>query len=310
MRAMNTDILLAAEGEADRLQAGFKQARAFILASERRFTRFSEDSELSALNRSAGQRFQASQDLFSVIALTRRFYHLTRGLFDPSILPALKRAGYDRSMKVLREKGPSPLLENLLANEHASFSEMDLEESDHSILLPPGMALDLGGIAKGWIAEQAANILARYATACAVDAGGDMFLVGLPDGMEEWLVALEDPLQQEAILTMLKVYPGAIATSTITKRVWQQAGKKRHHIIDPRTGEPVVSEWISVTVIGVHAYEAEVFAKALLIAGPQEAQEIVRHSGIPFTYLAIDQEKKIWGNQEIIEDSYVTAPTS
>jgi len=47
-----------------------------------------------------------------------------------------------------------------------------------------------------------------------------------------------------------------------------------------------------------------------LIAGPHEAQEIVRHSGIPFTYLAIDQEKKIWGNQEIIEDSYVTAPTT
>jgi len=92
---------------------------------------------------------------------------LTRGLFDPSILPDLKRVGYDRSMDVLRELGPSPLLETLLANEHPSFSEMDLDESDQTILLPPGMTLDLGGIAKGWIAEQAANILSDYATACA-----------------------------------------------------------------------------------------------------------------------------------------------
>jgi len=105
---MNTDILLAAEGQADQLQAGFEQARKFILAGEKRFTRFSEDSELSALNRSASKRFPASPDLFSVIALARRFFHLTRGLFDPSILPELKRAGYDRSMEVLRDLGPSP----------------------------------------------------------------------------------------------------------------------------------------------------------------------------------------------------------
>ena len=302
---MNTDILLAAEGQVDRLQAGFEQARQFILASESRFTRFSEDSELSALNRSAGSCFQASPDLFSLVGLTRRFFHLTRGLFDPSILPELKRAGYNRSMEVLRELGPAPLLETLLANEHPSFSEIDLDESDHTILLPPGMALDLGGIAKGWIAEQAANLLSGYATACAVDAGGDMFLVGLPDGLEQWQVALEDPLQPENTLTTLNVNPGAIATSTVTKRVWQQAGKNRHHIIDPRTGEPAASDWISVTVIAPHAYEAEVFAKALLIAGPQEAEEIIRHSGIPFTYLAVDQKKKIWGNQGIMDYSYV-----
>ncbi len=169
---------------------------------------------------------------------------------------------------------------------------MNLEQT---ILLPPGMAIDLGGIAKGWIAEQAANILSRYARACVVDAGGDMFLVGLPEGLEQWPVELEDPLQPDGILTTLRVNPGAIATSTVTKRAWKQAGRNRHHIIDPRTGEPAVSDWISVTVIAPHASEAEVFAKALLIAGPWEAEEIVRNSGIPLTYLAVDQEKKIWG---------------
>jgi thiamine biosynthesis lipoprotein len=167
------------------------------------------------------------------------------------------------------------------------------------------MTIDLGGIAKGWIAEQAANILSGYALACAVDAGGDMFLVGLPEGQAHWPVVLEDPLQAENTLTTLKVDPGAIATSTITKRVWQQAGKNRHHIIDPRTGEPAVSDWTSVTVIAPHAYEAEVFAKALLIGGQQEAEEIIRHSGVPFTYLAVDQAKKIWGNQGIMDYSYV-----
>jgi thiamine biosynthesis lipoprotein len=307
LRAMNTDVLLAADGQPDQLATGFEQARRFIQDSESRFTRFSEDSELSKLNRSAGERFWASPDLFSVVALARRFFHLTRGLFDPSILPELKRVGYDRSIDLLRTQGPDPLFESLLAGERASFSEVDLDEFDHTILLPPGMALDLGGIAKGWIAEQAANMLSRFATACVVDAGGDMFMVGLPEGLDQWPVELEDPLQPELTLTSLKVDPGAVATSTVTKRVWKQAGKERHHIIDPRTGEPAVSEWISVTVVAPHAYEAEVYAKALLIAGPQEAEEIAHTSGLKFSYLAVDREKNIWGSQDKSESFYVNA---
>jgi FAD:protein FMN transferase len=306
-RAMNSDILLAAEGSTDRLAAGFEQAQQFIRDGEKRFTRFSEVSELSRLNQSAGKRFRASPDLFAVVALTRRFFHLTRGLFDPSILPELMRVGYDRSLEVVREQGSVPLFESILAGEHPSFSEVDLDESEHTILLPPGMALDLGGIAKGWIAEQAALILSKSASACVVDAGGDMFLVGLPEGLEQWPVELEDPLQPDRVLTSLKVHPGAVATSTVTKRAWKQAGKNRHHIIDPRTGEPAVSGWISVTVIAPHAYEAEVYAKALLIAGPQEAEEIARSSGLEFSYLAVDREKKLWGNQENMESKHVNA---
>ena len=309
MRAMNTDILVAADGNTDQLRTGFEHARQFIQDGEKRFTRFSEDSELSALNRSAGQPFRASADLFAVVGLAWRFFHLTRGLFDPSILPDLKRVGYDRSMEIVRQQGPAPLFESLVEREHPSLSEMDLDESDRTILLPAGMALDLGGIAKGWIAEQAAMILSEYSTACVVDAGGDMFMIGLPEGLEQWPVMLEDPLNPEITLTSLKVAPGAIATSTITKRAWKQAGQNRHHIIDPRTGEPAVSEWISVTVAAPHAYEAEVYAKVLLIAGPQEAEDIARKSGIEFTYLAVDQEKKISGNQENLENSYVNATT-
>jgi FAD:protein FMN transferase len=304
-RALNTDILLAAEGQADRLAAGFEAARQFVRNSESRFTRFSADSELSELNRSAGIRFQASTDLFTVIALARRYFHLTRGLFDPSILPDLKQAGYDRSMDVLRTQGAAPLFESLLTGQRSSFSEIDLDESDQTILLPPGLQIDLGGIAKGWIAEQAAAVLSEVSRACVVDAGGDMFMVGYPDGLEQWPIVLEDPLQPDTTLTSFKVDPGAVATSSITKRTWRQAGMSRHHIIDPRTGKPALSEWISVTVIAPHAHQAEVFAKALLIAGPQEAQEIARNSGIEFSYLAVDQEKKIWGNQESIEVPYV-----
>ena len=303
-RAMNTDVLLAGEGSADELAKGFEQAEQFIHASEDRFSRFSEASELSELNRSTGMWFKASPELFAVILLTRRYYHYTRGLFDPSILPNLQRVGYDRSMDLVRENGAGPLFESLLVCEHPSLTEMDLDDTNHMIHLPAGMAVDLGGIAKGWIAEQAAIILSRFASTCAVNAGGDMFLVGLPEGQSQWPVELEDPLQPEKTLTMLRVNPGAVATSTVTKRTWKQGEISRHHLIDPRTGEPAITEWVSVTVIAQHAYEAEVFAKALLISGPRESEDIARNSGIQFSYLAVDRDKKIWGTQKSLEFAY------
>ena len=185
------------------------------------------------------------------------------------------------------------------------------------ILLPPGMALDLGGIAKGWIAEQAALILSDFSSACAVNAGGDMFLIGFPDGEDHWSVALEDPLQPEIHLTTLKVDPGAVATSSVTKRTWKQGEKQRHHLIDPRTGEPAVTDWLSMTVIAAHAYEAEVFAKALLIGGPKECEDIARMpvgSNYPtWLWIVIVKSgalKKVWSMYMSIERQKQPRPTT
>jgi len=304
-RAMNSDILLVAQGTHARIAEGFDEALQFIQASEDRFSLFSGESELSELNRSAGMRFQVSPDLFSVLAHAQRLFVMTGGIFDPSILPDLRRVGYDRSMDLLRQSGAASLDESLPRVELPSFSGMELDERRGMILLPPGMTVDLGGIDKGWVAEQAALILSEFSSACAVNAGGDMFMVGLPDGEQHWLVGIQDPFQPEINLTTLNVDPGALATSAVTKRVWQQGEKQRHHLIDPRTGEPAVTGWLSVTVIAPHAYEAEVFAKALLIAGRRESEEIARNGCTQFSYLAVDHDRKIWGSKKSLEFKYV-----
>ena len=130
-------------------------------------------------------------------------------------------------------------------------------------------------------------------------------LIVIAKAFQQWPVELEDPLQPENILTSFKIDPGAVATSTVTKRTWKQGEKQRHHLIDPRTGVPAKTEWLSVTVIAPHAYEAEVYAKVLLIAGPQESEGITHNSGIQFSYLAVGRDKKIWGTQKSLEVAYV-----
>lgn len=300
---MNTDVFLNAEGEARPIARGFVEARRFIEDSERRFTRFSEDSELSQLNRSAGSWFHASPDMVFVLTLAHQYVGQTRGLFDPSILPDLHRIGYDRSMDLIRDMGSivnSPLFP---ARHRLPLDGLIINPDENLIYMPEGVQLDLGGIAKGWIVEQAAAILGESSSACAVNAGGDMVLVGIPEGKKMWEITLEDPRTPDLPMTTLNVPPGAVATSSVTRRAWNQAGKPRHHLIDPRTGEPAITDWLSVTVLAPHADVAEVFAKALLIAGSQEAETIAQNAA-GISYLAVDREGKIWGTKESLEYVY------
>ena len=302
-RAMNTEILLAGEGNPTDLEQGFKGAQQYIEDSERRFTRFSDDSELSQLNRAAGSWFQASPEMTFVISLAKQYVEQTSGLFNPSILPDLERVGYDRSMDLIRAEESLLPPARFGAGSGKGVLPLDgllIDPDEDRIYLPYGMRLDLGGIAKGWIAEQAALVLAEYSQACLVDAGGDMFMSGPPKDEESWQIDLEDPRNSGWMVGSLNVPPGALTTSSVAKRKWMQGETPRHHLIDPRTGEPAETDWLSVTVIAPHADMAEVFAKALLIAGPQEA-ETLAHNAPEISYLAVDRDGKIWGPLESLE---------
>jgi len=307
-RAMNTDVLLAAQGGSARLAAGLEKAQTLVSEGEARFSRFLENSELTKLNRAAGTWFHVSPDMLAVLTLSFRYHHLTAGLFDPSILPDLRRAGYDRSMDLLRAQDVLPAAAPALRSPRPAFGEMRIDNARRRVFLPKGMALDLGGIAKGWIVEQAALALAEYAESCAVDAGGDLFLAGAPYGTTRWPVALDDPRRPGDTLLTLSVPPGGVATSTTTKRAWRQntphGEVHRHHLIDPRSGEPSTGDWLSVTVISAHTHLSEVFAKALLIAGPLEAGQLQLNETSLFSYLAVDREGKLAGAYQNMEISH------
>ena len=286
-RAMNTDILLLAEGEEAIVQPGFRAARDLIEASERRFTRFSAESELSQMNRAAGKWFSVSEDLYNLMMEAREWHIRTRGLFDPSILPQLRRAGYSVSMDEIRRNGVPARQMGDEPMQSVPFSEVELDPKNHSIRLPAGMQIDLGGIAKGWIAERAAGVLKNYSRACAVNAGGDMFLGGIPEGEEHWEVALEDPRDISQDLAILWAEEGAIATSSVLKRTWEQGGVRQHHLIHPRTGLPAETRWLCVTVMAPRAAQAETLAKAFLLAGEAEAA-VMLNENPELTVLAVD----------------------
>lgn len=288
-RAMNTTVLVAAE-DSHLVSRGLSTVRDYIAQAERRFSRFIPQSELCHLNNSAGTWTPVSPEMMEILMLACRYYEETHGLFDPSILPELAPAGYDKSMDQIVGAAGGGASSGVLPTEpagrgvsqgrdrRAAFSEVELEATGLRARLPAGMAVDLGGIAKGWIVQQAAMLLSSFSTPCAVSAGGDMYFVGVPDDGSRWQVELEDPRDPRRTLAWLRTGPGAVVTSSVTKRAWSKNSVFNHHIIDPRTGKSAKTDWLSATVIARDAVAAEAYAKALLIGGRDEAIRLQQQS--------------------------------
>jgi len=306
-RAMSTNVLIAAEGH-DWADYGLQATRAYIDEAERRFSRFLPDSELSQLNRAAGTWFEVSDDLMDMLEQSLDFYKETDGLFDPSILPDLKRVGYDKSIDEIRAQGKVVDTPASSRTPRPAFSEMKLDLAGRRAYLPAGMEIDLGGIAKGWIIEKAADLLSSYSAVCAVSIGGDMVFEGYPMDGSDWRVNVEDPRDPTQTAAAIHVGPGAVVTSSVAKRSWNQAGQTRHHLIDPRTGEPAQTDWLSVTVIAPQITTAEVYAKSLLIGGEGQAASLATQRP-EIAYLAIKSDGTLFGSEnskEFLNDfSYI-----
>lgn len=264
---MDTDarlVLYAADG-VDAVGA-LERAEVGARAIESRFSRFLETSELSRLNAAGGAWFDASPELREVLALAGDLHRETEGLFDPAILRALERAGYDASIERLAPRAEPAAAP---ARRERSF---DVETAGDRVRLAPGLRIDLGGIVKGWAADRLADTLSSHGPAL-VDLGGDCALRGEPpEG--RWIVAVERPDRSDEPLALLALGPGGVATSGTNRRRWRTGDRWSHHLIDPRTGAPAETDLSQVTALHPSAARAEVWAKTALVAGSTAAMAL------------------------------------
>jgi thiamine biosynthesis lipoprotein len=140
------------------------------------------------------------------------------------------------------------------------------------VTLPAGTKLDFGGIAKGMAVDAAlAELRLDGISTAIVNAGGDLAVSGLPPFAESWPIAV--PGRDRSWTLPLR--SGAIATSGIAYRQWQQGQTLRHHLLDPHTGLPVQGDLWSVTVVADRCEQAEVAAKTAFILGAREGTEFL-----------------------------------
>jgi len=146
-----------------------------------------------------------------------------------------------------------------------------------AVFLPPGVALDLGGIGKGLAVDLVLRRLRRRqpASSLMVNAGGDLALWVL-SGDPPWVVEVADPFAPDRVLATASLCGGAAATSSTLGRRW---GPGRHHIIDPVTGRPADSGLAAATVFAPTATRADVLAKACLVLGAERALQLLAAHG-------------------------------
>jgi thiamine biosynthesis lipoprotein len=192
----------------------------------------------------------------------------TGGLVTPTVLEAVEIAGYDRPFDELSAGIGSPSSQSLtdLWTEIRPLSMVLHDEVAHSICLPPGIRLDFGGVAKGWAAHQTAKRLKASGPAL-MNAGGDIAISGPRHNNEPWLVGISNPFEPDKDLVTIHLHGGGVATSGKDRRRWTQGNILNHHIIDPRTGQPAVTDILTTTIIAPTAMEAEAAAKAVFLLG-------------------------------------------
>lgn len=271
-------------------EATLDAAQARIAELERRWSRFLPDSEVSRLNRSAGRPTVVSGDTAGLVARAVEAWRLTGGRFDPTVLPALVAAGYDRSFEALdRMGGPAPAT---TPSAVPGPSAIRIDEAAGLVHLPAGVAFDPGGIGKGYAADLVvAELLAepgrgRVAGAC-VNLGGDLRAAARAPGGAPWVVDVEDPFDAGgAPLLRLGLDRGGVATSSRLRRTWTAAGTTRHHLIDPSTGAPAETDAVAATVLAGTAWRAEALATAAVLAGVAGGLGVIAGAGA--TGLVVD----------------------
>lgn len=265
-RAMGSEIYCAVDAAGLRVRQRLERLPAMFEAWERILSRFRRDSELSLLNACPGQAVHVSEILWRVLKLARRAERWSEGLVTPTVLNALEAAGYVQSFELMQlaaEQGHPPTAPDV----GPGAAAWQVDDTRQNVTLPPGVRLDLGGVGKGWAAEQTAMLLGELGPSM-VDAGGDM-VVSAPCNAGAWQVGIENPfdLDDDETLPMLRIARGAVATSGKDFRKWIRAGHTAHHLIDPRTGLPAETDLLSATVIAPTIMQAEVAAKVAMILG-------------------------------------------
>ncbi|HEV7526606.1 MAG TPA: FAD:protein FMN transferase [Acidimicrobiia bacterium] len=244
---------------------------------EQCWSRFRPDSELTRLNAGRGAWTDVSNPMLLALTCAADLHRATNGRFDPTILDALERAGYDRSFELVParsdfEAPPAPA---------PGFGGIEIDEERARVFLPPETRLDLGGVGKGLAADLVARgLVDRGARTALVGMGGDLCARGEAPPAGYWDVPVLDPFDETRIAFRFHLTEGAIVTSTTRMRAWMRGKRSYNHLVDPASGDSARTGVAAVAAAARDAWWAEGIAKSLVIAGAEAGRDIAHSSGV------------------------------
>lgn len=300
---MGTVVMITAVAQTEptaqaAIAAGFKE----IHRLDELLSTWIPTSDLSRVNRAAGREpVKVDRDTLMIVKRSLEVANLTGGAFTIAIGPAVDAWGIAKEPRV-----PSDA-ELALLRPLVDLAHLTLDEPSSTIFLTlPGMRLDVGGIGKGFAADRAVAVMqAAGATGGIVALSGDIKTFGrMPDGTP-FLLGIQHPRQEGALLARVALQDEAISTAGDYELVFEQDGHRYHHILDPRTLQPARG-CQSVTVIAKEGVVADGLDTGIFVMGPERGMELVER--LPeVEAVVVDRDGKIWvssglkGRIEMIE---------
>jgi thiamine biosynthesis lipoprotein len=247
-------------------------------------------SEIDKVNEMAGKSaVKVSADTFYVVETALRFASLSGGKFDLAIgaVARLWRIGFPDA----RVPAPQEIASVLAL---VSWEDVVIDRAQSTVYLKkPGMVIDLGGIAKGYAADEAAAIFRKHGVKSAlVSLGGNVYAVGQRGDGVAWTIGVQDPTGLAEYVGIVKSVDETLVTSGAYERFLEVDGKRYHHILDPDTGYPSVSDLISATIVTKKSIDADALSTSVFILGRSSGLELVKKAGADA--ILIDKDNAVW----------------
>ena len=241
---------------------------------ESRMSTFRSDSEISRINAAAGiEPVQVYEDVFMVIERALQLAEFSGGAFDPSIGPLTFL------WDIMGDNPRIPSQEEIDAVlPLVNWQDIELDRENRSVFLrQPGMALDLGAIAKGFAADEAAAIIREAQLERAlIDLGGNIITQGIKLDRTPWRVGLRNPLGAPTdILGVISGWDMTIVTSGVSERYFLHEGARYHHLFSPFDGRPARTGLLSATIVTQVSMDADALSTAIFVLGYEEGMALI-----------------------------------
>ncbi|MBR7065016.1 MAG: FAD:protein FMN transferase [Treponema sp.] len=234
-------------------------------------------SYISQINKAAGkEKVFVPKEVSFVLENALYFAKITDGVFDPTVGPLVTLWGINTE----HARVPSSN-EIERALKLVNYKNIDFEKnSDGSVtvkLLEEGMAIDLGGIVKGYVADSLVATLQRYKVKCAIiDLGGNIYAYGKKSDGSAWKIGIKNPASPESeVSAILRLKNSSVVTSGVYERFFEEAGMRYHHILDTRTGYPSESGVLSSTIVFESSMVCDALSTSVFALGKERGMLLI-----------------------------------
>ncbi len=271
--AFNTEITLQAYGETELVREAFHDACTHCRRYERLFSRTLPHSEISTLNVAGGAAVAVSSDTFELLRASIAYCARSRGLFDITIGSVSRLWDF--------QSGIMPAPDAIAtALQHVDFRFLELDEGPQGYtarLADPKAAVDVGGVAKGFIADRLCELLQTHGLLhFLLNLGGNVVVHGgKPDG-KPFSVGIRNPKDAQKVLGSIALESGSVVTSGLSERFFVIDGVRYCHILNPRTGYPVKTDAESATIVAPLSIDCDGFSTTLCALGIEAGLEFAR----------------------------------